>query len=73
MHTTWPNRPYFRPSDPRGSHCLSWRRRQSTFDALKVGVTKVDGERDEIKGLVKMMTRERTVIHGRRENLLREG
>ena len=30
------------------------------IDALKVVVTKVEGERYEIKGLFKMMTRERS-------------
>ena len=36
-------------------------------------VTKVEGERDGLKGLVEMMTRERTEIRGRRENISREG
>ena len=43
------------------------------INALKVVVTKIKGERDELKGVVEMMTRERTALFGRRENLLREG
>ena len=30
-------------------------------------ITKVEWERNELKGLVEMMTRERTVIHGRKD------
>ena len=35
-------------------------------------VTKVEGERDELKGLVKMMRRERTALCRRRYDLSRE-
>ena len=34
---------------------------------------KVEGERDELKGLVNIMKREITALHVRRDNLLREG
>ena len=70
-HATWNDRPYYRPSGMRGSKCLSWRRRP--YDALEVVVTKVKGKRDDIKGLVEMMMRDRTALHGRRDHLLREG
>ena len=43
------------------------------FKDLRVVVTKVKGERYEIKGLVKMMTRGRNALHGRRDDILREG
>ena len=36
-------------------------------------VTKVEGEKDELKDLAKMMTRERTTLSGRRYDLSREG
>ena len=36
-------------------------------------ITKVEGERDNIKGLVEMTTRERTALRGRKDNLSREG
>ena len=39
------------------------------IDALKVVVKKVKGERENIKGLSKMMTRERTALCGRRDDL----
>ena len=43
------------------------------IDALKVVVTKVEREREKLKGLVKMMTRERSVLYRRRYDLSREG
>ena len=43
------------------------------IDALKVVVKEVEGERDDLKGLVEMMTRERTELHRRRDDLSREG
>ena len=43
------------------------------IDALKVVVTKVEGEREKLKSLVKMMTRERSMLCGRRDDLSREG
>ena len=43
------------------------------IDALKVVITKVEGEMKNIKGLVKMMMRERTALRGRRDNISREG
>ena len=41
--------------------------------ALKVVVTKVEGERDKLKSLVEMITMERTALLGRRDYLSREG
>ena len=41
------------------------------IDALKVVVTKVEGDRDNLKDLVKMMTRERTALRGRRYDISR--
>ena len=35
-------------------------------DELVLVVTKVEGEKDELKDLAKMMTRERTTLSGRR-------
>ena len=43
------------------------------IDALKVVVTTVEGERDELKGLVEMMTRERKALRRRKDNISREG
>ena len=43
------------------------------IDALKVVVTKVEGERYELKGLFEMMTRERSELRRRRDDLSREG
>ena len=39
------------------------------IDALKVVVKKVEGERDKLKGMVEIMTRERMAIRGRRDDL----
>ena len=36
-------------------------------------VTKVEGERDKLKGLVETMTREKMALCGRRDDLSREG
>ena len=43
------------------------------INALTLVAEKFDGERYELKGLVKMMTRERTALSGRSDNLPREG
>ena len=45
------------------------RRRQRPFGTLKLVVMKIEGERDNIKGLVDMMIRERTTLHGRRGDI----
>ena len=41
------------------------------IDVLKLVAMKVKVKRDEIKGMVEMMTRGRTAIHSRRGNLSR--
>ena len=43
------------------------------IDALKVVVMKVEGERDENKGLVEMMARDKTALHRRRDDPSTEG
>ena len=43
------------------------------IDALKEVVMKVKGDKDKIKGLVEMMTREMMVLFRRWDNLWREG
>ena len=43
------------------------------INALTLVAEKFDGERYELKGLVKMMKRERTALSGRIDNLPREG
>ena len=40
---------------------------------LNLVVTKIVGDMDELKGLVEMLTRERLALHGRRDDLLRDG
>ena len=52
---TWYYWPYYWPSDPGGSRCSIWRRRRRPFGALQVVAMKVEGERDDIKGLVEMI------------------
>ena len=42
-------------------------------NALKLVVKKVEGKRDELKCMVNIMTRERTVLSGRRDDLSSEG
>ena len=43
------------------------------IDALKVVVTKVGGDRDDLKGKVEMMKRKRTALCGRRDDISRDG
>ena len=51
---------------------LETARMGGNIDALKVVVTKVEGQKDDLNGMVDIMTRGRTTLHGRRDDLSTE-